>query len=79
MLLEMAADGMGDRVAVGPSKDGLTYAGLLDQARRVAAVVADSGAERVVFVAPELGPAAGAAVRQWPGRRAVRAGELPAG
>jgi acyl-CoA synthetase (AMP-forming)/AMP-acid ligase II len=51
MLLEMAADGMGDRIAVGSRKDGLTYAGLLDRARRVAAVVAESGAERVVFVA----------------------------
>jgi fatty-acyl-CoA synthase len=51
MLLEMAADGMGDRVALGSIKDGLTYAGLLDRARRVAAVVAEAGAERLVFVA----------------------------
>ncbi|HEY4408286.1 MAG TPA: AMP-binding protein, partial [Acidimicrobiia bacterium] len=51
MLLEMAADGMADRLAVGPRPDGLTYAALLDQARRVAAVVAGSGAERLVFVA----------------------------
>ncbi|MCA1841876.1 MAG: AMP-binding protein [Actinobacteria bacterium] len=51
MLLEMAADGMGDRIAVGSRKDGLTYAALADQARRVASVVAESGAERVVFVA----------------------------
>jgi acyl-CoA synthetase (AMP-forming)/AMP-acid ligase II len=51
MLLEMAADGMGDRIAVGSRKDALTCAGLLDQARRVASVVAESAAERVVFVA----------------------------
>jgi fatty-acyl-CoA synthase len=51
MLLEMAADGMGDRVALGSARDGLTYAGLLDRARRVAAVVAEAGAERLVFVA----------------------------
>src|SRR5688572_3652625 len=51
MLIEMAADGLGDRMALGSGKDGLTYAGLLDQARRVATVVAGSGAERLVFVA----------------------------
>lgn len=51
MLLEMAADGIGDRIALGSHKDGLTYAELLDQARRVARVVAESGAERLVFVA----------------------------
>src|SRR5258708_15766567 len=51
MLLEMASDGIGDRVAVGSRADGLTYAALLDQARRVASVVAEAGAERVVFVA----------------------------
>ena len=51
MLIEMAADGMGDRIAVGSHKDGLTYAGLLDQARQVASVVAESGAGRLLFVA----------------------------
>ena len=51
LLLEMAADGMGDRVAVGSRRGGLTCAGLLDQARRVASVVAAAGAERVVSVA----------------------------
>src|SRR5439155_17624154 len=50
MVLEMAADGMGERVAVGARKDGLTYRGLLEQARRVAAVVAESGTERLVSV-----------------------------
>src|SRR5437764_13309709 len=50
LLLEMAADGMADRIAVGRREDGVTYAALLDRARRVAAVVAESGAERLVFV-----------------------------
>ena len=47
MLLEMACDGMGDRVAVGPRSDGLTYAALHERARRAATLVAESGAERV--------------------------------
>ena len=50
MLLEMAADGMGERVALGTRHGGLTFAGLLDQARRVASVVAESGAARLVSV-----------------------------
>ena len=50
MLLEMAADGMGERAALGTRDGGLTYAGLLDQARRVASVVAESGAARLVSV-----------------------------
>jgi fatty-acyl-CoA synthase len=47
MLLEMAAEGMGDRVAFGRKADGLTYAELLDRARRTATVVQQAGAERV--------------------------------
>jgi fatty-acyl-CoA synthase len=50
MLLEMAADGMGDRVAVGPAGRGTTYAGLLDDARRLASLLRSSGAERLVLV-----------------------------
>ena len=50
MLLEMAADGMGERVALGTRHGGLTFAGLLDQARRVASVVAESGPARLVSV-----------------------------
>ena len=50
MLLEMAAEGMPDRIAVGSHEDGLTYADLLDRARRAAALIAGSGAERVGFV-----------------------------
>jgi acyl-CoA synthetase (AMP-forming)/AMP-acid ligase II len=51
MLLEMAADGMPDRVAVGSRRGGLTYPRLLEEARRVAAVLEGSGAERLVHVA----------------------------
>jgi fatty-acyl-CoA synthase len=50
MLLEMAADGMGDRVAVGPSSGGTTYAGLLEGARRRAGLVQAAGAERLAMV-----------------------------
>jgi fatty-acyl-CoA synthase len=51
MLLERAAEAMADRMAVGGRHDGITYAGLLDRARRIAAVVREIGAERVVAVA----------------------------
>jgi len=51
LLLEQMAEAAGDRVAVGSRRDGLTYAGLLDRSRRVAAVVREAAAERVVAVA----------------------------
>jgi fatty-acyl-CoA synthase len=51
LLLERMAGARPGRVAVGDLRDGLTYAGLLDQARRTAAVVRGFGAERVVTVA----------------------------
>jgi fatty-acyl-CoA synthase len=50
MLLDMAADGFGDRVAVGSKEGGLTYAGLREQAQRAAAWVAARGVERVGLV-----------------------------
>jgi len=50
MLLEMAADGMAERVAIGPAQGGTTYAGLLDDARRLAGLLHASGAERLVLV-----------------------------
>jgi fatty-acyl-CoA synthase len=50
MLLEMAADGMGGRVAVGSADGGTTYARLLDDARRLAGLLGRSGAERLVLV-----------------------------
>jgi fatty-acyl-CoA synthase len=36
MLLEMAADGLGDRIAIGPQSSGDSYAGLLSRARKAA-------------------------------------------
>lgn len=49
-LLEMAAEGFGDRVAFGSRSGGLTYAALLDGARRTAVWAAAKGVERVVLV-----------------------------
>jgi fatty-acyl-CoA synthase len=51
MLLEMAADGMGDRIGVGPRASGLTYVDVLDRSRRVATLVKDAGVERLGMVA----------------------------
>lgn len=50
MLLEMAADGMGERVAVGPVAAGTTYGGLVEGSRRLAGVLRAAGAERLVMV-----------------------------
>jgi fatty-acyl-CoA synthase len=50
MLLELAAEGMPDRIAVGSTADGMSYRQLLDCARRGAAVVRASGVERVGLV-----------------------------
>jgi acyl-CoA synthetase (AMP-forming)/AMP-acid ligase II len=50
MLLELAAEGMPERIAVGSTADGLSYRQLLDRARRGAAVVRASGVERVGLV-----------------------------
>ncbi len=49
-LLEMASDGFGSRVAFGSRTGGLTYADLLDRSRRVAAVAASRGVERLGLV-----------------------------
>jgi acyl-CoA synthetase (AMP-forming)/AMP-acid ligase II len=50
MLLEMAADGAPDRVAVGSRDGGLSYRELLTKARRLAALLADRGVERLGLV-----------------------------
>ena len=50
LLLEMAADGFGDRVAVGPRSGGLDYATLLDRARRAAQWVQDQEVAHVAMV-----------------------------
>src|SRR6059058_3666972 len=49
-LLEMAASGMADRVAVGSAAAGTTYEDLYDRGRRLATVLRTSGAERLVLV-----------------------------
>ena len=50
MLLELAAEGMPDRVAVGSRVDGVSYRQLLERARCGAAVVRAQGVERVGLV-----------------------------
>jgi acyl-CoA synthetase (AMP-forming)/AMP-acid ligase II len=50
MLLEMAASGYGERVAVRNGSDELTYAGLFSAARTIAADLAESGAERLALL-----------------------------
>ena len=50
MLLEMAADGAPDRVAVGSKAGGLTYVELLARARRLAALLRSKSVERLGLV-----------------------------
>jgi fatty-acyl-CoA synthase len=50
MLLEMAAEGAGDRIVVGSRHDGLTAAELLTRARRAGASFRASGAANVGFL-----------------------------
>lgn len=50
VLLEMAADGLGDRVLVGSADGGHSGADVLQQSRAVAALLADRGAERLGLV-----------------------------
>jgi fatty-acyl-CoA synthase len=50
MLLEMAAEGMPDRTAVGSRAEGSSYVDLLLRSRRAAGLLAESGAERVGYV-----------------------------
>jgi acyl-CoA synthetase (AMP-forming)/AMP-acid ligase II len=49
-LLEMAADGFGDRVAIGSKADGLTYAQLQERALATAALLVARGAPKLVAV-----------------------------
>jgi acyl-CoA synthetase (AMP-forming)/AMP-acid ligase II len=50
MLLEMVADGAGDRVVLGPRSGGLTGAGLLEASRRAAMRFREAGASYVVLL-----------------------------
>ena len=50
MVLEMASDGMGDRIALGSAGDGISFADLGHRSRRAATVLADAHGDRVVLV-----------------------------
>ncbi len=50
LLLDMACDAMGDRLAVGLAAEGITFAGLRDRAARAAGLLAGHEAEHVVFI-----------------------------
>lgn len=50
MLLEMAADGFGDRVLIGRHADGLTAGDLRQAALRGAAIVKDADADAIVYL-----------------------------
>jgi acyl-CoA synthetase (AMP-forming)/AMP-acid ligase II len=50
MLLEMAADGFGDRVVIGRKDSGLTADGLRKAAKRGADLIKESGAEALVYL-----------------------------
>jgi len=50
MLLQMAAEGAGDRIAIGSRADGITMAGLAERAQRAGTVFTERPGERVVLV-----------------------------
>ncbi len=50
MILEMAADALADRIAVGGGADGMSYGQLRVSARAIAARIDGSGAERLALV-----------------------------
>lgn len=50
MLLDMAADGLGERVALGRTADGISFGELRTRARRVAAFLAAADGDRVGFI-----------------------------
>jgi acyl-CoA synthetase (AMP-forming)/AMP-acid ligase II len=50
LLLEMAADGIGERVAIGPKTDGLSYREFLARVRLTAAHFAQHPAETIVYI-----------------------------
>jgi acyl-CoA synthetase (AMP-forming)/AMP-acid ligase II len=68
LLLEMASDAMGDRVAIGDRETGLSYGGVFDRTGRATTWLRDRGAERVLYtgVASPAHPIALAAA-SWAG------------
>ena len=79
MILEMASDSLGDRVAVGPLDGGLTFAELGHRARRAGTWLAAQPGDRVVLVDENSPAGADRPVRIGDRGEALRAGELPAG
>ena len=80
MILEMAADALGDRVAFGNLDDGLTFDQLRTAARAVADRVDADHAPRHLGRAhgADVGPGTGHPVRGRLGRRHLRPAQLPA-
>ena len=50
LLLQMAADGMGDRIALGSRTDGITMAQMATQARRAGTILSGMPGARVALV-----------------------------
>ena len=50
LLLEMAADGLGDRIALGAREQGLSFSTFLSRARAASEWITQSGAQQVVYV-----------------------------
>lgn len=50
MIVEMAADGLGDRVAIGPLDGGLTFTDLGQMSRRAATLFADAPGDNVILI-----------------------------
>ncbi|NBO56573.1 MAG: hypothetical protein EBU84_18725 [Actinobacteria bacterium] len=50
MLLEMAAEAFGDRVAIGDKTTGMTYSQLADQAGKTAGWLREQNADRLIYV-----------------------------
>ena len=77
MLLDMAADGLGDRVAIGSRTDGLSYEALRRAASGVARSPRRHGRHDAGADPAERAGAPGRAVRRRVGRGELRPGELP--
>jgi fatty-acyl-CoA synthase len=50
LLLEMAGEGLGARIALGAARDGVTFSALLERARCAGALIAQTDAATVVYI-----------------------------
>src|ERR1700736_5685708 len=50
LLLEMAGEGLGARIALGAAGDGVTFSALLERARCAGALIAQTDAATVVYI-----------------------------